>query len=58
MAILENSCKVVVDSSKNEDSGKWMFGVSSAKSKKELEIEDHVVYHNRSVDVRSKFSFG
>ena len=58
MAILENSCKVVVDSSKNEDSGKWMFGVSSAENKKEFESKGRPVYHNRSVDVRSKFQCG
>ena len=55
MAVSENNCKVVVDSSKNEDSGKWMFEVSSAKSKKEIENKGQMVYHNRSVDVQSKF---
>ena len=58
MAVSKNSCKVVVSSSKNEDSGKWTFGVSSAESKKEFESKGRPVYHNRSVDVRSKFQYG
>ena len=52
--ISENICEVFVSSSKNEDNGKWTFEVSSAKNTGEVEGENGIVHHNRSVSVRSK----